>query len=204
MEPIFIIGAGGLGREVLALIRSQSHGMEIGEPTAFIDDAVPVGTEVDGLEVVGGLEVLAQYEGASLIIAVGKGDTRKAIVDKLDTSRFDFPNVIHTSVIFDAPHRTTLGKGNIIMAGNILTTNITVGDFCLFNLGCTIGHDAVFGNFCTLMHQVKVSGGANMGNTCFVGTGAALIKANTIGDNVTIAAGRVVDFDIESNTNLQD
>jgi sugar O-acyltransferase (sialic acid O-acetyltransferase NeuD family) len=196
MEPLLIIGAGGFGREVLAMIQSMSSGMQIGAPIGFIDDGVPKGTQVNGLPVLGGLEMLEDYAEASLVLAIGNSRIREQVWSRLDHKRFSFPNVIHPNVLFMAPSRIKLGQGNIISAGNIFTVDIQVADFCVLNLSCTIGHDAVLESFSSLMPGVRISGGAKLRKGCYVGTGANLIKATEVGTGSIIGAGAVVDRDI--------
>lgn len=193
---MFIIGAGGFGREVLALINQLSPSMQLGAPSAFIDDNIAPGTLVNGLPVLGGLAVLKQHEGASLVIAIGNGATRKKITAQLDCAKFEFPNVIHPNVILDDPKRIKMGKGNIIAAGNILTTDILMGNFCVVNLQCTIGHDAVLEDFTSLMPGVHISGGAKIRTGVFIGTGANLIKATEVGAFTIVGAGAMVDKDL--------
>jgi sugar O-acyltransferase (sialic acid O-acetyltransferase NeuD family) len=196
---MFIIGAGGFGREVLALINQLSPSMQLGAPSAFIDDGITPGTIINGLPVLGGLSVLSAYEGASLVLAIGNGTTRQKIVNQLDVSKFEFPNVIHPSVLLDDPKRIKMGKGNIIAAGNILTTDILMGNFCVVNLQCTIGHDAVLEDFVSLMPGVHISGGAKIRTKAFVGTGANLIKATEVGAGTIVGAGAMVDKDLPAN-----
>ena len=196
---MFIIGAGGFGREVLALILQLSPGMQIGAPSGFIDDGIAPGTVINGLPVLGGLDVLKDYPGASLILAIGNGATREKILQKLDMNQFQFPNVIHPSVILDDPKRIKMGQGNIITAGNIFTTDVPMGSFCVLNLQCTIGHDAVLEDFVSLMPGVHISGGAKIRKGAFIGTGANLIKATEVGEGTIVGAGAVVDKDLPSH-----
>jgi sugar O-acyltransferase (sialic acid O-acetyltransferase NeuD family) len=199
MEPMLIIGAGGFGREVLSMLNSMSSGMQIGAPSGFIDDGIPKGTMVNGLPVLGGLEVLKEYSEAALVIAVGNGSTRERILSKIDSGKFTFPNVIHPSALFQAPQRIKMGKGNIICAGSIFTVDIQLGDFCIVNLGCTVGHDAELESFSSLMPGVRISGGARLRKGCYIGTGANLIKATEVGAGSIIGAGAMVDRDIPHN-----
>ena len=50
-----------------------------------------------------------------------------------------------------------MGKGNIVCAGNILTVDITLGDFNIINLDCTVGHDAVLHSYVTVYPSVNIS-----------------------------------------------
>ena len=98
-----------------------------------------------------------------------------------------------------------IGEGTVICAGNILTTNIILGQQVQINLDCTIGHDVVMGDYTTLAPGVHVSGWVHFGKRVYVGTGAVMINGIEdtplyIGDDVVIGAGACVTKSIESGT----
>jgi len=85
----------------------------------------------------------------------------------------------------------------VICAGNILTTNIVIGDHVQINLDCTVGHDVQFGEYATLAPGVHVSGFVNVGRRAYIGTGAVIINGNqheplTIGDDAVVGAAACV------------
>ena len=91
-----------------------------------------------------------------------------------------------------------IGAGSIVCAHTIITVDVNIGDHVVINLDCTIGHDAVLQNFVTLYPSVNVSGMANIGLCCELGTGMQIIQGKTIGDYSIIGAGAVVVKDIPS------
>ncbi len=64
-----------------------------------------------------------------------------------------------------------MGKGTVICAGCILTTNIKMGNHVQINLDCTIGHDVIMDDYATLAPGVHVSGYVSLGKRVYVGTG---------------------------------
>jgi Predicted nucleoside-diphosphate sugar epimerases len=67
-KEIAIVGAGGLGREVLALINALPEWKVIG----FFDDGLEKGSTVDDYEVLGNREDLFHWpEKISVVIAIG-------------------------------------------------------------------------------------------------------------------------------------
>jgi sugar O-acyltransferase (sialic acid O-acetyltransferase NeuD family) len=195
---ILIIGAGGFGREVLALINNINSTNNEFEIVGFIDDGIKKGSRVNGMIVLGGINEIEKIKPEGLVIAVANTQIRQRIVDGL-SQKFIYPNLIHPSVIFLDKDGVDMGVGNIICAGNIFTTNIKLGSFNILNLASTIGHDANFGDYCSIMPGVNISGGATLKRGVYVGTGAKLIKATEIGENATIGTGAVVDKDVEPN-----
>ena len=112
-----------------------------------------------------------------------------------------FPNLIHPSVIWDQ-ERIAIGRGNVICAGSIFTTDIAIGSFNFLNLNCTYGHDLRIGDFCVLNPGLNLSGGVEIGSRCLIGTGATILQYVKIGDEVTVGAGSVVTKDIPSGTTV--
>ena len=67
-EPLLIYGAGGLGKEVLSLVRM----LEDFEAIGFLDDGLRKNSFVKGLKVLGGLDVLNSFDTpVNLVIALG-------------------------------------------------------------------------------------------------------------------------------------
>ncbi len=77
-----------------------------------------------------------------------------------------------------------------------MTVNIEIGDFCIINLDCTIGHDAVLKDFVTLYPSANISGNVLIKENSEKGTGTHIIQGKTIGRNCVIGAGTVVIKDI--------
>jgi sugar O-acyltransferase (sialic acid O-acetyltransferase NeuD family) len=91
----------------------------------------------------------------------------------------------------------TIGSGVVICAGNILTTNITIGDNVQINLDCTVGHDVQLAEYATLAPGVHVSGCVTVGRRVYIGTGAVIINGTqqeplTIGDDAVVGAAACV------------
>jgi len=90
-----------------------------------------------------------------------------------------------------------IGEGTVICAGNILTTNITLGKHVQINLDCTIGHDVVMEDYATLAPGVHLSGYVHVGERVYMGTGAVIVngikgKPIVIGKDAVIGAGTCV------------
>lgn len=195
MKKIAIIGAGGFGKEVAFLLERIGTWEIIG----FFDDS-GLTEDIYGYKVLGDIASLASYNSElSVVCAIGNALTRKEIISKLEINKnLDFPTVIDPSVIYG--QGITLGKGNIICAGTILTVDIVLGDFNIINLSSTVGHDVKIGSFNTIYPSVNVSGFIETGDFVEIGTGTQAIQNLTIGENAIIGAGSVVIRNIPANT----
>ena len=197
MKPIVIVGAGGLGREVHWLIKQINKQKEEWDFLGYIDDNLEVGTEINGKKVLGGLNyLLKQKEHLSVAIAIGSAKVRRQIVEKLSKNPYlEYPNLIISDVYMD--ETIQLGKGNIILNGNILTVNIQMKDFNVLETGSTIGHDVSIGSYITIYLGVNVAGNVQIENECELGANSCIIQGIFIGKKTVIGAGAVVIRDIE-------
>jgi sugar O-acyltransferase (sialic acid O-acetyltransferase NeuD family) len=196
-RQIAIIGAGGLGREVLSLIRALPEWECIG----FFDDGKPKGSYVGGLPILGHLSDIAPSSQISLVIAVGSPDVKQRILQQLPTGLL-FPSLVHPRALIQDPSSVVLGPGVVIGAGSVLTTAIRIGAHTLVNLNCTIGHDVSVGVGCSLMPGAHVAGSVVIEDYVLVGSGANILNGLSIGTAARIGAGAVVTKAVLANNTM--
>jgi sugar O-acyltransferase (sialic acid O-acetyltransferase NeuD family) len=202
-RKIAIYGGGGFAKEVAWLVQSCNEGDKLYEVVCFIDDdKAKQGTEVNGILVIGLEAAHEQFPEARVVGAVGTPKTRQRVMKKAAEIGFGYETIIHPRVEMSSWVKT--GPGTVICAGNILTTNIKLGEHVQINLDCTIGHDVVIGDYTTLAPGVHVSGWIHFGQRVYVGTGAVLINGKEhnpiiIGDDAVIGAGACVTESVSSN-----
>jgi len=199
-QPLVIFGAGGLGREVLLLLRQLNAAHPAWDVRGFYDDRAPPTGAVAGLPYFGtSADLNGTAAPLAVAVAVGSPAGRAAVVGRLTSPRLSFPVLVHPGMAL-APHqRIVLGAGCIIQQGCILTCDIVLGRFVLLNLGCTVGHDAALGDFCSLMPHANVSGGAQLAAGTYLGTNATVIQGVRIGENTIVGAGAVAVRDLPAN-----
>ncbi|TDD98388.1 acetyltransferase [Flavobacterium cellulosilyticum] len=192
MMKIAIIGAGGFGREVKMLIDQINLKHKQYEFIGFFDDGIEKDSLVNGFPVLGNIDDIntINYDIA-IVIAIGNPNTKKNILNKINSKKVVFPTLIHPNVQFDNDG-VTIGKGCIICASNIITVNVTIGDFVILNLMCTVGHDVIINDFCSFMPSVNISGEVIIEQGVYIGTGAVIINQLNIGENTIVGAGSLV------------
>jgi sugar O-acyltransferase (sialic acid O-acetyltransferase NeuD family) len=195
--PVAIYGAGGFAREAAWLIEDCNEAGQKGRRVVcFIDDnEANRGKVLNGIEVIGLEEAHRRFPDAVVIGGVGNPQVRQRLMEKAGAMGFGFETVIHPRV--ERSRWVTFGIGTVVCAGVILTTIIIVGDHVQINLDCTIGHDAVMGDFASLAPGVHVSGCVHLGARAYVGTGAVIINGAldaplVVGDDAVIGAGACV------------
>ncbi len=186
--PLYIYGAGGLGREVLSLIRILPEW----EPVGFIDDGVMKDVLVNGIPILGGSEIVSLLpSGSHLIIAIGD-PLSKANIVKMIIGNILYPTLIHPRAILQDISTIEVGEGSIITAGCVLTTNIKIGNHVLININATIGHDTKIGNCCSIMPGVNIAGGVTIDDCVLIGSGANIINHVDIKHSARVGMGAVV------------
>lgn len=199
MKDIAIFGVGGFGREVLALIHHINNEELTYKVVGFFDDGHERGEIVNGYPVLGKTAELNSWEKElAVAISIGNPVVKKKIVEKITNPLVSFPTLIHPDVDIGLPEYVIIGKGCIICAGNMITTNVVIGDFVILNLGCTVGHDTIIKDYSAFMPSCNISGEVMIGEGVYCGTGVKIINQTSIGDYTTIGAGAVITKPIPS------
>jgi sugar O-acyltransferase (sialic acid O-acetyltransferase NeuD family) len=196
-RQVVIYGAGGHGREIAWLVGSCAPGLSA--VCLVDDDTRNHGAHLNGVPVYGLLQAREQFPQAYMVGGVGMPHTRERLMVRAAEVGFTFVTLIHPRV--EHSHWNEYGEGTVICAGCVLSVNIRLGCHVHVNLGCTISHDVVIGDYTTLAPGVHVSGTVHIGRRVNIGTGAVIINGTpeqplTIGDDAVIGAGACVTHSI--------
>ncbi|WP_207435318.1 acetyltransferase [Sabulibacter ruber] len=196
-KKIAIVGAGGLGREVLMLLHQINAATPKWDIVGFYDDAAPAHPQICGYPYLGQVDELNNIDHQLYVaIAIGNCQAKTDVADRLLNPLLCFPVLVHPSVICKPEQGNKFGEGTIICQNCVLTTNVTLGRHVLLNLACTVGHDAIIGDFCSLMPQVAVSGCVRIGTGVYGGTNSTILQNCKVGAFTIIGAGAVVNKDL--------
>ncbi|KAB2914683.1 MAG: acetyltransferase [Bacteroidetes bacterium] len=193
MQDIIIVGAGGFGREVLALLKNCNAITPAWNVLGFVDDGKTAGEIVNGFTVLGGVEYINQLQKpVAVCIAISLPEVRKAIAEQITNPHVAYPTLIHPSVIISDDEYVEMGKGCVLCINTVLTVNIRLGDFVIMNAGAIINHDAVIRSYSTIMPGVNISTGAQVGEGCYIGTGSKISKPEVITPWQKLSAGTII------------
>lgn len=199
MNKIGIFGSSGLAREVADIARDNGY-----KEIFFIDLE-------NGLDSYTGYAIKKESEfnytdsEIDYVIGIGEGISRKKVYEKFPV--LNYVNLIHPTVSFGYKQKDIIEvtKGNIICAGTRITNNVKIGNFGLYNLNTTIGHDCIIQDFVTISPGANISGNVLLSECCYIGTGSTVLQGKSIdtkliiGMNSTVGAGAVVVKDVEAN-----
>ena len=195
MEKVVICGAGGLGREVLEILKSQNSLRKKWKILGFIDDTKAKGQFINGFPVIGDIDWFCNnHKNVGCLVAIGDPQIRYKVVKKLDNYNIKFVNAIHPSAILS--DSVSLGKNVIICAGVVLTVNIKLGSHIVLNANSTIGHDVIINDYCSIMPSATINGNSHIKEGANFGSGATGIQNIQVGKWSIIGAGAVVVKDI--------
>ena len=199
MLKIAIIGAGGFGREVKMLIDQTNDRNKQYEFIGYFDDGLEKNIIVNNFPVIGNVnDVNAINFNLAIVIAVAEPKTKKRIFNFIENDNVSFPSLIHPNVQTNNDE-VNIGMGCIICSSNIITVNVSIGNFVILNLMCTIGHDTIIKDFCSFMPSVNVSGEVLIEESVYIGTGAVVVNQINIGENTIVGAGSVVAKSLPKN-----
>ena len=192
---MLIVGAKGLAKEVLEIFHQRN---EL-EGLYFYDDVSSDAPK----KLYGQFPVLRNMREVAELF---KTDNRFTIGIGNPILRYDLYNKVKDiggelvsaiSPLAQIGHYDSIIKaGVIIMAGTVITNNVTIGMACLINPNCTISHDTIIGDFVEISPGVQITGNCLIGDFCNIGTNATILPGIKVGKNVTVGAGAVVTRDV--------
>ena len=193
MKDLAIYGAGGFGREVACLIRQINEVTPTWNFIGFFDDGKAKGERNEYGICLGGLiDLNAWTSELSVVMAIGSPTTLSTLIGKIVNPKIVFPNIIAPTTIFLDCESVIMGQGNIICHRCLISCNVTIGNFNLFNGHIPIGHDTIIGDYNVIMPSVNISGGVEIGNCNFMGVQSVVLQYQKIGNNVRIGANSVI------------
>jgi sugar O-acyltransferase (sialic acid O-acetyltransferase NeuD family) len=203
-KKIVIFGASGFAREVADICLACGY-----RDLAFLD-LNPVQKTYFGYPLYSDAEApeLA-VQGWSFAMGVGDNRLRQKLYSRFP--HFPYPHLVHPSATFGAFGRQeplAEKKGNIICAGARFTNQITFGNFGIFNLNTTVGHDCTIEDYVNLAPGVNISGNVHLETGVYVGTNAVVLQGRSIahkmriGGFAIVGAGAVVTKDVAPHTTV--
>jgi sugar O-acyltransferase (sialic acid O-acetyltransferase NeuD family) len=186
--PIWILGAGGHAKEVLATLQ------EAGEPVAGLLDDNPKwhGQTILGVQVAGALELVETLSEPRLMLAIGDNAIRRKIA--LRYAQKAWATVVHPRAYVHAS--ATLGAGTVVFAGAVVQPEVRIGAHCILNAMSSASHESVLEDFTHLAPGVHLAGNVYVGEGSLLGVGSVVKPGVRIGRWATVGAGGVVVQDV--------
>lgn len=191
MKDLVIIGAGGFGRETLALVEEINEAAPTWNFLGFIDDGLDVET-AEKATVLGCMEYLKQMNPKPYaVISIASAVVREKLVKQCEEAGVPFATLIHPTVRMKG-NLCTVGEGSILCENVVLAVNSRVGKHCIMNMSCGLGHDTVIADYVSMMSETITGGDTYIGKGCYFGLRCTIINQINITENCTFGAAAVV------------
>jgi len=194
--PILIIGAGGHGRPVADVVRSEGRYAIVG----LVDSVKAKGSVCFGHEVLGPereLPAICDATGVRQgIVAIGDNWQRRAMAERVRQAvdGFVFVTVVHPAAVVAVD--VAMGPGTVVMPGVVLVSGCRLGDGCIVNTGASLDHDGTMADYASLGPGATAGGNVRVGVCSAIGLGANLIQRVCVGDHTVVGAGALVLRDV--------
>lgn len=192
MKQLVIIGASGLGKEVAWLAKRADV-----EVLGFLDDNVELRSKTFyGKPVLGAVSNWPEFKDCEFVIAIAAPIIKEKIIRKMATLGYPtFARLIDPAVQIDLAE-TRVGPGTVICAGTVCTADTVIGEHCVINKLCSIGHDVQIHDLVTLSPQVMLGGHAVIEYGAEIGAASLIRQGLKVGRSAVVGMGAVVTKDV--------
>ena len=202
MRELFIVGAGGFGREAVWTVERINNAAQqpLWNVIGFADDdPAKASGNFEGYPMLGSIEkASADHPGASVFIAIGDNSIRRDIYRRL--RGHDFPALIDPSA--QVSPTTEFRYGTYIAVEAVVSVGTEIGKFVIINARAGVGHDSFIGDFANIAPGVSLSGHTRIGEGAFMGTNSCTAPGMTVGEGAVVACGTPVLKDVAPGTTL--
>lgn len=192
MRNLFIVGAGGFGREAVWTLEriNASQQQPIWNIIGFADDDPAKSSgNFEGYPLLGSVETASKdHPGASVFIAIGDNAIRRKVYRQL--RGHDFPALIDPSA--QVSPTTEFKHGTFIACEAVVSVGTEIGKFVIINARAGVGHDSTVGDFSNIAPGVSLSGHSTIGEDVMMGTNSCTAPGMTVGDGATVVCGTPV------------
>lgn len=199
-KDLYIIGAGGLGRELLQRIKDTNKVGKKWNIVGFLDDNPDALNEYEcDYHIVGSIQGWNVSENEYYALGIANPRVKEKITTLYKSNGAKFASIIHPTA--HVSEFAKVGEGLVMYPNSLITANVTVGDFVTL-LSSNVGHDVKIGSYSTISSFCDVTGGVVIGKRVFLGSHTTIIPKRTIGNDAYIAAGSVVITNIKDGIHV--
>jgi sugar O-acyltransferase (sialic acid O-acetyltransferase NeuD family) len=201
-EQLVVYGGGGHGRTLIDMLRVLADFDVVG----VVDGGLPQDSDVGGVPVLGGDDVLAAAVANGITGAVnGVGgiadlSVRATAFQRLLAAGLHCPALVHPTAWLDAS--VTVSDGAQVLALAYVGAAASVGFGAVVNTGAIVSHDCVVGACANLSPGALLAGGVSIGDRALVGMGATVNVGVRIGPDAVVGNSAVVKADVPERTRV--
>lgn len=187
MKHLIILGAGGMGRQVLSFAKSCDGFEKEYDIKGFLDDNLEAMKAFPGYPPVLGTVDDYKVEADDVFFnSIGDVQSKKRCINKILDKGGEFITLVHPTA--QVSPETKIGKGCMIGSYVGIGVETTIGDFCLIQSKATIGHDVHIADYARIDCNVVLIAGVNVGNDVCIHTSAVINHDVSLGDGSIVGA----------------
>ena len=197
---VLIIGSSGYAKVIIDIIEKMGQFEIIG----LTDETRAFGEMTLGYKVLANEQKLPQlfneYPEVSVVMAIGDNWTRFQAVQRICNINpyVTFPSIIHPSA--QIAKEVKIGKGVVIMAGAIINSSSSIGDFTIINTKASLDHDNNLEKYSSLAPNATTGGNVHIGAFSAIGISATIKHGTTVGEQCVIGASSFLYHNCEDNS----
>lgn len=193
---VAIIGAGYFAAELAAWMKDSSSQYEI---IGFVDRlSSDPNSNLKLGPILGDENQVSVEETTHFIPAIGNGEIRKKVCDKLAQRGARFMTFVHKSAVVSSTAH--LAEGVVIGPLSVVSHNAKIDKMVTVNAGCVVGHDVHLSDYVTLSPSCGVMGNCKVGELVFFGAGVNVAPGIVIGERSSLSAGVALLRDLPANS----
>lgn len=193
-KKLWIVGAGGYGREVYWMTISSWGYNEYWEVAGFLNDIPGALDQYPEYPRIKGTTDYVPTACDLFVCAIGDNAGRRKVCEKLKSRGAQFLNLIQKMACVSPSAK--LGEGIIVEPYVTVGADCRVGDFTTILAHVVIAHDVRVGAAVQIAPFASILGRASIGDEAVIGSHAVVLPEVKIGARATVGAGSVVIKDV--------
>jgi sugar O-acyltransferase (sialic acid O-acetyltransferase NeuD family) len=200
MKRLFIVGASGLGREVMDIARL----LEAGAPwriAGFLDSRVDLLDGKDaGFGILGAPESYAPGPDDLFVCALGEPAQKRRYAEILAARGARFANLLHPEC--DISPSARLGVGVVVHRYGRIGPDTSIGNHVSIAYASGVAHDVRVGHYCQIAGHASANGRAVLEDEVTLGSHAVVLPDVVVGRGATVGAGSVAIRDVPAGATV--
>lgn len=195
---LIIIGAGGFGKTIASIARSDIACGVDWNIKGFLDNRTQLKTSPE-LPIIGDPLTYKSTDGDIYICALGDPKLKRFYTENLRKQDCDF---IRLRTDVDIGDGSEISRGCIFEKKVGLGADSHLGEFVTVMALTIIGHGVTVGDFCQIGSFVFIGGESQIGNDVVINPHSTILPGIKVGNGAVIGAGSVVIRDVPDNTTV--
>ena len=190
-KNLYIVGAGGFGRECAGNFRLWNGFADQYDLKGFLDDKPTALAGYAGYPPILG-SVAGFRPGADdvFVCALGAVATRRRCVEAISTRGGRFATLVAPTAVVHATAR--LGEGCLVLNNTIVSADVRLGDHVLCHANVLLGHDTRVGDHAVIESYAFTGGFVEIGAGATLHTRATVVPSRRVGADAVVGAGSTV------------